>query len=74
MQRCSLATSVSPRGTCQRLIVGRGQGVQCYPQDGRISALRIEIDRSASAWQFTGRVVCQSEPGRGLRKESPPEQ
>jgi hypothetical protein len=44
-------------GSCQRLIVLRGQGVQCHPQDGRISALRIEIDRSASSWQLTGRVV-----------------
>jgi hypothetical protein len=31
--------------------------MQCQPQDGRVSALRIEIDRSASAWQLTGQIV-----------------
>jgi hypothetical protein len=44
-------------GVCKRLVVLRGHGVQCQPQDGRISALRIEIDRLASAWQLTGEIV-----------------
>jgi hypothetical protein len=44
-------------GICPRLVVVRGMGVQCQPQDGRISALRIEIDRSATAWHLSGRVV-----------------
>jgi hypothetical protein len=44
-------------GVCQRLVVLRGPGLQCQPQDGRIAALRIELDRSASAWQLTGQIV-----------------
>jgi hypothetical protein len=44
-------------GVCPRLVVLRGQGVQCQPQDGRISALRIDIDRSASSWQLSGQLV-----------------
>jgi hypothetical protein len=44
-------------GVCQRLVVLRSHGVQCQPQDGRIAALRIEIDRSASAWQLAGKIV-----------------
>src|SRR4051794_37679059 len=44
-------------GVRQRLVVLRGRGVQCQPQDGRISALRIEIDRSATSWRITGKVV-----------------
>lgn len=47
-------------GACQRLVVLRGQGVQCQPQDGRISALRIEIDRSATSWSISGKVVSVS--------------
>ena len=32
-------------GACHRLVVLRGQGVQCQPQDGRISAPRIGTAR-----------------------------
>lgn len=44
-------------GTCKRLVVLRGNGVQCQPQDGRVAALRIEIDRSATTWQLSGQIV-----------------
>jgi hypothetical protein len=44
-------------GTCQRLVVLRGQGVQCHPQDGRISTLRIELDRAARSWGISGCLI-----------------
>jgi len=44
-------------GFCHRLVVLRGQGVQCQPQDGRVAALRIELDRSLSSWTLSGRLV-----------------
>jgi hypothetical protein len=47
-------------GTCRRLVVLRLRGVQCQPEDDRISALRIEIDRSATSWTISGDVVSVS--------------
>jgi hypothetical protein len=47
-------------GICHRLVVLRGQGVQCQPEDGRISKLRIELDRSASKWFVSGEVISMS--------------
>lgn len=44
-------------GPCRRLLVVRGGGVQCQPQDERISALRIEVDRTATSWTLSGTVV-----------------
>lgn len=47
-------------GTCRCLVVPRLRGVQCQPEDGRISALRIEIDRSATSWTISGEIVSVS--------------
>jgi hypothetical protein len=35
----------------------RGHGVQCQPQDGRISGMRIDLDRLARAWTLDGEIV-----------------
>lgn len=43
--------------TCRQLVVIRGSGFQCRPEDHRIAALRIEIDRSAREWSMTGRLA-----------------
>jgi hypothetical protein len=44
-------------GVRPQLIVLRGGGVQCRPDDHRVCALRIELDRSATAWTLAGRVA-----------------
>jgi hypothetical protein len=44
-------------GTCRRLIVLRDRGIQCQPEDGRLAAVRIAFDRSATSWTLTGRVA-----------------
>jgi hypothetical protein len=44
-------------GVCHRLVVLRDRGVQCQPQDGRIAALRIEINHSATSWKLAGRLL-----------------
>jgi hypothetical protein len=46
----------APRGTCHRLIVLRTLGVQCLPEDSRLATLRIEIDRTATAWTLSGHI------------------
>ena len=52
-----LAKERAALGTCQRLIVLRGRGVQCQPEDARVAALRIELDRTATSWTLTGRIT-----------------
>ena len=44
-------------GPVHGLVCLRGEGVQCWPEDGRIAALRLEVDRSAPAWSVTGWVA-----------------
>lgn len=44
-------------GSRQHLLVLRGRGVQCQPDDVRIRALRIEIDRFAQWWSIKGRLA-----------------
>jgi hypothetical protein len=43
-------------GTCDRLIVLGDRGIQCQPEDIRLAALRVEIDRSATVWSLSGRI------------------
>lgn len=44
-------------GTREQLVALRGHGVQCHPQDERIAALEVEIDRSAENWTLSGRLA-----------------
>jgi len=43
-------------GARRRLLVLRGRGVQCRPDDIRVAALKIMIDRYARSWSITGRL------------------
>ena len=51
-------------GTCERLVVLRSSGVQCHPEDHRLSAIRIEVDRTAPTWTLNGSVALAAEAPR----------
>jgi hypothetical protein len=52
--RAAEGAALGPRA---RLICLRGKGVQCSPDDGRVSALRLQLDRTADAWSLDARVT-----------------
>jgi hypothetical protein len=44
-------------GVRSGLVALRGDGIQCWPDDRRLAAISITLDRSAPSWSLSGRVA-----------------